>query len=252
MGQNRVVAGLTGAILAVVIAFAGMSAYEKYTEPQPTLANPALHSVMVQKVDTGVWANEVGGPPVESRVIGDRVIHLPEDGQSYYLTLFTTPSWKQNTRESSFVNWFSQDQRLAGLKRQVHFNHYTADNTMYRAKFAESIGNSFPAVTLQDSNGKVVAKYSGVNVPATSDQLADLIAGDLRNYDCPNCPRPKPTPTPAPTPAPTPVPGPPVIPDSTVKPATPADKPPWWLFAAAGLVGGAAGAGSSYRKAYKV
>lgn len=248
MGQNRVVAGLTGAILAVVLAFAGLSAYEKYIEPTP--ASPALHSVMVQRVNPDAWTSEVGGPTVESRVIGDRVIHLPEDGQSYYLTIFTTPSWKQNTRESNFVNWFSQDNRLSGLKRQVHWNHYTADNTMYRAKFADSIGNTFPAVTLQDSNGKVISKFSGVNVPASPDQLADLIAGDLRNYDCPNCPRPKPAPTPAPQPAP--VPGPPVIPDSTVKPATPADKTPWWLFAAAGLVGGAAGAGNSYRKAYKV
>ena len=175
MGQNRVVAGLTGAILAVVLAFAGLSAYEKYIEPTP--ASPALHSVMVQRVNPDAWTSEVGGPTVESRVIGDRVIHLPEDGQSYYLTIFTTPSWKQNTRESNFVNWFSQDNRLSGLKQQVHWNHYTADNTMYRAKFADSIGNTSRRSRYQDSNGKVVSSSPASMCRHHLTNWLDLIAG---------------------------------------------------------------------------
>jgi hypothetical protein len=160
-------------------------------------------------------------------LISDRVIELPEDGQSYYLTVFTNTN--PTPQERVMLSWFQSDTSLASLKAQTHWNHYTPALAMYRTRFASAVPeNQFPAIMLQGpdqygNHGKVVFKCASHNIPDSPQALVAMIRNAL-GRPCPR-PDPAPTPTPEPNPNPNPI---PVIPDigpQPLAPTPPAEEP---------------------------
>lgn len=176
----------------------------------------------------------------------EHVVHLPNDGGQYYLTVLTSANWRANQRERELLAWFESDPACRSLKAQTHWNHYTPESRLYQSRLAHALPD-VPAVSLQAASGKVLYKASGLNLPITPKELIAKVR------DC--FPRPKP-PTPSPQPAPPvepplqPIPdlGPP-IPDVLPPPA---DDSPMWLVVVAGLVGAAAGVANEWRKTHGI
>ena len=156
----------------------------------------------------------------------ERVIDLPEDGDAYHTTLVLATDWRTMPKQRRLVAWFQADPRLASLRSQTHFHEYTERSPIYRARLARAV-SSVPCVMVQRSDGRVVFKASGSNLPPTSGVLADQIAASL-------CPRPRPQPDvqPEPAPEPEPLPLPDVRPQPPAKPAF-----PWALLIVAVLAG---------------
>ena len=144
---------------------------------------------------------------------GDRVIDLPEDGNLWHTTVFTSET--PTPEEHRVLSWFDSNTSLQSLKKQTHFHHYTPKSSVFE-RYTSLVANGYPAVVLQDGTGKVIYKASGANVPQSDWPLVKGIIECIRSH-CPHCPRPNPTPTPSPvpTPSPNPIPdiGPHVVPD---------------------------------------
>lgn len=195
------------ACVAGVLAFAGMSSMN---------AKKVSHSAQ-SKLDSTTVAiraelDEVRTAALEAKAIaefGDRVIDLPEDGNIWHTTVFTTDGYASNPTEQRLLSWFQTDEQLRKLKAQTHFHHYTPSSSVYE-RYGNLTANGLPAIVLQDETGKVVYKASGVGTPNAPWPLVKGIVECIRAH-CPHCPRPKPTPTPAPSPTPAPTPNP--IPD---------------------------------------
>lgn len=174
----------------------------------------------------------------------EHVIQLPEDGQQFYLTIFTAQDYLTRARDRELVAWFDSDPTLKSLKSQTQYNHYTPDQKIYSERFGETLPISqFPAVMLQDAAGKVYVKLSAATLPKSPKDLIKIIR------DC--CPRPKPGPQPTPTPEPNPV---PVIPDigpPDLEPEVPEEDGGVGLFALlAALAGGGLGVVNEWKKTH--
>ncbi|MGE4136425.1 MAG: hypothetical protein AB7E98_12005 [Pirellulales bacterium] len=216
---------------------------------------------------------------VLANIAQERVIQLPEDGQVWATIVFTSDHWQTNPLERQVLAWFDSDPRLASLKAQTKFYHYTASDPAYTHvpinkpghSFAQIVQGQFPCVIVQTFEGTKVFKVSGEHMPRQANALAHGISQALkkaqREYvvataqpavahdgvahrDGKLFPRPRPKPCPAPTPTPT-VPivssptvvvGPPVIPDD-VKEEEPAKEAPTGPNLGVAFVVGLIGAG---------
>jgi len=206
--------------LTVLAAGLGVSATQRHVES----VKPAVRDVDMLPA--------LGGP--HGPTVADHIVDLPEDGQAWYATIVTTPAWKSQQRERQLVAWFGSNPALVSLRVQTHFNHYTTNDALFRARLSRAV-SATPAVILQDASGKVVYKATGTNVPATDAELAVGIQKAITDC-CPFRPRPpKPTP-PDVTPPPD---DKPVIPD--VGPVTPDAPPADYTFALATIAAVVAG-----------
>lgn len=147
---------------------------------------------------------------MHEQLVGDRVIHLPEDGHQWHTTLFLHDGWERIPFERELAAWFDADPRLASLKAQTHFHTYKESDRIYKGRF-QATNPVLPGVMLQNAQGQVVLKLSGELLPAGPEALAQMVASAIAEATD-GCPRPpKPSPTPGPYP---PInPGPPVLPD---------------------------------------
>lgn len=194
-------------------------------------------------------------------VAGERVLELPNDGQTWDLIIFTSPTYNAVPLERQLLSWFTTNARLAALKSQVRFHHRTTADFSFHHKWVKVVGSdpkNLPTLILQNASGRKCFKVSGSNLPKTSTALADAIAaklstaysaqeldaGTLYGGPCDNrrCrpfhPRPNPVPEPlvpqAPTNVVTTV---PVIPDDVNDKPAASDGPPWGLIALMALIG---------------
>lgn len=127
----------------------------------------------------------------------DRVLTLPQDQGTWYLTVFGNPDAEFQT----LTGWLESDKELAKLKSQVRYNEYTTDQVRYQ-RYAKDIPG-LPCIRLQNEKGLVVSEYWGTNIPTDSGKLYKGIKSDFSNkttWGCPRrgCPTPTPTPTPEP------------------------------------------------------
>lgn len=189
-------------------------------------------------------ADEVktGTPGYQSpaeQLLGARVTELPNDAGRCFTSVYI--SAQPSAREQQVAGWFAAHRGLQALAAQTHYNVMHADNPLYQVRHAKSVGDDFPCVTIQHPDGRLIAKVSGANMPATADGLATILA--KRIEDC--RPRPKPTPTPTPVPQPQPV-LPDLLPDVTPQPAPEDEAVQWLVVVVLGLV---AAGGTLWHKA---
>jgi len=172
----------------------------------------------------------------------ERVIQLPEDGQAYHTTVIVSANWRERRSERYLLGWFASHPGLASLKAQTHFHQYDTTDALYKTRLAHAVPDT-PAVVVQQADGKVVYKASGVNLPQSADELAGNISISLGGC------RPRPRPQPAPKPDVdvdvdvTP------IPDIAPQPARP--EFPWVLLIVAVLLGAALPLWVHFRSAFR-
>lgn len=147
----------------------------------------------VERTANATLAWTSAAQPTIERLWSSRIVELPEDGQAYYTSLFTSQDWRSVPAERQLVAWFESDPRLASLMAQTHSKHYTRADKLY-SRYQRAIGDTLPAILIQNAQGKVLYKASGPNIPSGPSQLADQITQCF--------PRPKPDDTPVPTPTP--------------------------------------------------
>jgi hypothetical protein len=97
----------------------------------------------------------------------------PQDSQRYYLTVFTSDNWKNNAIESRLMRNLDEEP-LAKLKRNCHFNHYTTSNPVYVAgRFWNIKTSDFPVIVVSKPNGGYFYKASNTNIPSTAQAIFD-------------------------------------------------------------------------------
>lgn len=172
---------------------------------------------------------------VEAMTVRERIVELPDDSKTYYVTLFLNDNWRTRPEQRAMVAAWDSDPRLRSIKSQVRFNVYPQSDPLYQSKF-KSRYPVLPAVVVQDQDGKVYSKVSGADATDT-----EKVAGPLLNlwrsrpiYVLP-WRRPQPCPEPGPCPTPDePDETPDVVPDTEPIPdVQPADPFPvaWVLLA---------------------
>lgn len=168
----------------------------------------------------------------------DRVTVLPEDGEAYYISIFTTTNWKTNPQERELVNMMVADPKVSSYTSQMHYTHYVASDAMYRARLKTYVGDTLPSVVVQRADGAVIYKASGSHVPSN----ANAMASQLSSIKFKPCPKPDPKPNPQPQPQPQPQPA--TIPDTN----GPSDGPPLGLLMIALGVGAVLGLSNEFRR----
>jgi hypothetical protein len=130
-----------------------------------------------------------------SSALGQAVPDRPADGDKYFLSVWTSPNWKENSSEATLVKWFDADARLRDLKRKTHWHHYPADALMIQRYSAFISAADLPCVTLQRADGGVVYKASRENIPKTAEALCEamkqahnLDPGPAEAIQAPDCP----------------------------------------------------------------
>lgn len=155
-------------------------------------------------------------------VIEDRVINLPEDGNTWHLSLFTHSPESQD--DVALRTWFATEPRLATLWNQVHRHVYTDKSGWYNHRWRKYVPE-LPGVVLQQADGRIVYSRYGGGLPKSAKAIGNQIAAAIE--DCPDCrPRPTPQPQPQPVPTPGPVPGPSPLPNGPPVLPKPPEPPP--------------------------
>jgi hypothetical protein len=234
MNRDTIERGVVLAVMLAVAVVAGWAALE------------------TQRTQTNVY--ELAESHVamsESIAVRERIVDLPDDSKTYYVTLFLHDNWRTRPEQRAMVAAWDSDPRLRSIKSQVRFNIYTQSDPLYQTKFRAS-HPVLPAVVVQDQAGKVYSKVSGADATDT-----EKVAGPLLNlwrsrpiYVLP-WRRPKPCPEPGPCPTPDePDETPDFVPDTAIPDVQPAASLPIaWMIVAA-LVGGIVAVVSQVKTAF--
>lgn len=193
------------------------------------------------------WAGESvmkADPAYGVRYAEEKVVTLPQDQETPYLTLFGD---RNDPKFRAMVKWFEANETLVGVRNQTHFNVIYSDQPIYRDRYAATI-LALPCVRLQAvDEDQPVAEYSGEGVPMTADALAKGLNMLATNAECfrrhrHSCPQPEPQPIHVDPPAPPLPPSPP--------PAPKKDPFPWLLLGVLAAAGGTLGAAKHLRDVY--
>ena len=113
------------------------------------------------------WAGESvmkADPAYGVRYAEEKVVTLPEDQETPYLTLFGD---RNDSKFRAMVKWFETNETLVGIRNQTHFNVIYSDQPIYRDRYAATVA-ALPCVRLQAiDEDQPVAEYSGAGVPMT-------------------------------------------------------------------------------------
>ena len=202
---------------------------------------PALAGEPVMKAD----------PAYGVRYAQEKVVALPQDQDTPYLTLFGD---RNDWKFTEMVKWFDTNETLAGIKGQTHWNVIYTDNPLYAERYAGTVP-ALPCVRLQAvGEDQSVAEYAGANVPMTADALAKGLNSAAGSAECflpwrrnHNCPTPHPQP---PKPLHVDPPAPPLPPAPPGPPAPRQESLPWLLLVILTAVGGGLGAVKHVRDVY--
>ena len=90
--------------------------------------------------------------------------------------------YDNSDQSRQILEWLRDDPRFIRMRKGdsiTSVQYYTADNALYRARFAKVIpADQFPVVLLTDADGGHIHAAGGNFIPATSDQLyADMTKG---------------------------------------------------------------------------
>lgn len=184
-------------------------------------------------------SNLVGVVTGHDQLITERVIDLPEDGQTWS-SVFVWPENREADPDSRrLAAAFASEPRLQSLLAQTKVFHYTPSDELFRERFAVSqpiAGMAVPQFWLiapseNPSRGQVVYAMDGKHAPDGKTMAAGVAAAIARH-----CPRPTPTP-PTPTP-PTPPVTPPTPPDIGPAPDPVDESLPLWVWVLPVVAGG--------------
>ena len=125
------------------------------------------------------------------RVVGERIVRLPEDGNAFHVSVFTHDDWQARAQDRQLLAKFDSVPELQSLKTQTFFHHYQPSNRLFN-RYRSSL-TELPCVVVQQGDGTVVYKASGAKIPDDSWRLVDDIREALHERfpnvcPGPNCP----------------------------------------------------------------
>lgn len=99
----------------------------------------------------------------------------PPPKKSYQIALFLN----SDATSQKLQDWFTQNKQLASLKDSSEFQIYTANNPIYKTRYADIVpAEQFPVVLFQDATGGHIHAAGRSMIPSTPDELyADLKHG---------------------------------------------------------------------------
>jgi len=99
----------------------------------------------------------------------------PPPKKSYQIALFLS----NDTTSQKLQEWFLQNKQLASLRESSEFQIYTANNPIYKTRYADIVpAEQFPVVLFQDATGGHIHAAGRSMIPSTPDELyADLKHG---------------------------------------------------------------------------
>lgn len=114
-------------------------------------------------------------------------IDVPAGVNKPYLTVCVSDDWRNDPRQTAVVSWFETNARLRELRSKTHFNLYVGSDPNFQSSLRGAVGDAFPIVVLQRGGvpnvppiGHVDTKCSAKSMPASADDLADLIWNGMR------------------------------------------------------------------------
>ena len=133
----------------------------------PTLAQPV--PAMPNFVDTTVPAKE---PLVVTPASSPA---SPPPKKSYQIALFVNA----DSTGQRLQDWFTQNKQLAALKESCEFQVYTANNAIYKTRYADIVpAEQFPVVLFQDATGGHIHAAGRSMIPSSPEELySDLKHG---------------------------------------------------------------------------
>ena len=91
-----------------------------------------------------------------------------------FMTLITSDHYQQNQRERDLVSWFNTNPRLAKLRTTCRCNWYTSAYPHFRDQLRLKCGEALPIVAIQRPDGQAILNVTGLSMPRTSGELADM------------------------------------------------------------------------------
>lgn len=106
-----------------------------------------------------------------SAAVAQRVDPPPTEQGKWYISVFTHSDWEQRPQEKALLESFAREP-LAGLKKGVHYKHYTELEPVYASgRFPMIPVSDFPVVILSDSRGGYIYKASKNTMPTPGEPL---------------------------------------------------------------------------------
>ncbi len=154
---------------------------------QPHIVNPAPINVQPPAVRPNVLPNTVPAQVTQPNfstptpaaatpsVTPVSAPATPPPKKTYQLALFIG----NDATSTSLQRWFVENKQLVALKESCEFQVYTADNAIYKTRFADLVPPSqFPVVLFQDETGGHVHAAGRSMIPGSAEELfSDLKHG---------------------------------------------------------------------------
>ena len=120
---------------------------------------------------------------MEQRLVEERVLDLPEDGNQWHTILILRPNWQSHPTDRRAEALFHADPTLTSLKHQTHWHLITTDQPEF-AKF-RALVDATPCLIVERANGEVVYRESGPNLGRHGPALARSIRREIERH-CPD------------------------------------------------------------------
>lgn len=99
----------------------------------------------------------------------------PPPKKTYQIALFVN----SDSTSQKLQDWFTQNKQLASLKESCEFQVYTANNPIYKTRYADIVpAEQFPVVLFQDATGGHIHAAGRSMIPSSPEELySDLKHG---------------------------------------------------------------------------
>lgn len=126
------------------------------------------------------WAMKTPSPFPQAE---ERIIDLPEDGNTWHTILFLQADWKSRPAErKAHTIWFTEP-GLISLREQTHWHVITTDQAEFQ-KFRPLV-DATPCLLIERANGEVIYRESGPQLGKNNDGLRRAIRCEVQRH-CPD------------------------------------------------------------------
>lgn len=164
---------LLSAMLLLALGSAAAIATEATPPVTPPSTAPAPPTITEQTITVE--------PPTPTEFVTDRgygvrytkerVVHLPQDGNKFFVTVFGNPN---DPKFNEIKGWFVNVPELAKLKAETNFNAISTTSVDYRDKYAKHVATT-PTIRVQTAAGGVVYQVSGASIPMSGQALSKAV-----------------------------------------------------------------------------
>lgn len=101
------------------------------------------------------------------QVTGEQVLHLPQDENKLYLTLYGDPA---DERYQELRKWFNENEELRAIRAQTHFAAIDINSKLFKERYADEIDVT-PCLRVVTPRGLEVFRIDGNKIPMSGLSL---------------------------------------------------------------------------------